>query len=111
MGVMFIDPGRLRTELVLEAAVTAADGAGGHTESWQEVATVFAHVEPVRATNFFGAGQAHEEVTHRVTLRFRDDVASGMRFVKEGRVLEIVTVRDADETGRYLVCRVREEGR
>ncbi|MCT7376067.1 phage head closure protein [Chelativorans salis] len=111
MGIMFIDPGRLRTELMLEAAVTTADGAGGHTEDWQVVATVFADVEPVGEASRFGAGQAHETVTHRVTLRFREDVASGMRFVRDGRVLDIVTVRDADETGRYLVCRAREEGR
>lgn len=110
-GVVFLDPGRLRTELALQTAATPPDGAGGHTEDWQEVATVFALVEPVGAASHFAAGQAHEEATHRVTLRFREDVASGMRFLKAGRALHIVTVRDADGTGRYLVCRVREEGR
>jgi SPP1 family predicted phage head-tail adaptor len=37
-------------------------------------------------------------------------VASGMRFTRAGRIFDIVTVHDPDETGRYLVCRVKEKG-
>ncbi|WP_274424866.1 phage head closure protein [Chelativorans sp. YIM 93263] len=111
MNMLFIDPGRFRTELILQEAEIAEDGVGGHTEIWQEVATLFAQLEPVRASSRFGAGQEHETVTHRVTLRHRADVRSGMRLLRKGRVLEITNVRDADETGRYLVCHVREEGR
>ena len=50
-------------------------------------------------------------MTHRITIRSRDDIRSGMRFVGQGRVFEIMTVHDPDETGRHLVCAVREEGR
>lgn len=110
MPALFIDPGRLRTELSLRAAAPVPDGMGGHTEEWSEVATVFALVEPVSASAGFAAGQTTETVTHRVTIRHRPDVASGMRFEKGGRILEIVTVHDPDESGRYLVCRTREKG-
>ena len=37
-------------------------------------------------------------------------VAAGMRFVRHARIFDIVTVHDPDDTGRYLVCRVRETG-
>ena len=67
-------------------------------------------VEPVRAMAAFGAGQSLETVSHRITLRFRSGVASGMRFVRGSRVFDIVTVHDPDETGRYLVCRAQEKG-
>lgn len=110
MGIEFIDPGALRTELVLEAAQLAGDGAGGHVETWHEVTRVWARLEPVSASARFGADQTLEEVTHRVTLRFREGVASGMRFFRQGRIFEIVTVHDPDETRRYLVCRTREKG-
>jgi SPP1 family predicted phage head-tail adaptor len=111
MNTVFMDPGRLRTELILQEAATTPDGMGGHTEEWREVTTLFALLEPFGAQSRFAAAQHHEIATHRVTLRFRDDVRSGMRFLRGERALEIVTVEDADETGRYLVCRVREEGR
>lgn len=110
MNMLFMDPGRLRTELILQEAVTSPDGAGGFTQDWQEVATLFAHVEPLRADSQFGAGQHLESVTHRVTLRYRKGLRSGMRFLLQGRALEIITVQDADETGRYMICRVREKG-
>lgn len=107
----FIDPGAFRTELSLQQVVLADDGMGGHTEDWGEVATVFAQVVPVSAAMRFGAGQTLEEATHRLTLRFRAGLASGMRFVRGARNWDVLSVHDPDETGRYLVCRTREVGR
>ena len=106
----FIDPGTFRHELTLEAATLTPDGAGGHIESWSEAATIFARIEPVSADTGFAADRTLATVTHRVTLRHRAGVASGMRLKRLGRIFEILTVHDPDETGRYLVCRVREKG-
>jgi SPP1 family predicted phage head-tail adaptor len=111
MRAEFIDPGSLRTELALEQAELTPDGAGGHIENWVEIASVFARVQPQGSTAAFGAGQTIETVTHRITMRFRDDLRSGMRLRRGDRVFEIITLHDPDETGRYLVCRAREEGR
>ncbi len=110
MPTLFVDPGALRTELSLQAAVNAADGMGGLTQSWTEVATVFGQIAPQAQASTFGAGQTLETLTHRITMRHRAGVASGMRLARQGRVFEILTVHDPGETGRYLVCRVREEG-
>ena len=109
--VLMVNPGDLRTELGLEQMTPVPDGAGGFGESWTEIATLFARLEPVAARQTFGADQTLEEVTHRVTMRFRPDVASGMRLVQGTRTFLIVTVHDPDETGRYLVLRTRETGR
>lgn len=106
-----LDPGRLRTPLALEAMTPAPDGSGGFTESWAPVATLFARLEPIAAARRPGADQMLETVTHSVTLRARADLASGMRFTAGTRIFAIETVFDPDETGRFLVCRVREEGR
>ncbi len=108
---MRVDPGELRTELALEEASRTPDGAGGFTEAWTQIATVFARLQPIVVRERFGADQTIEEVTHRATIRHRPDVASGMRFVMGDRLLSILTVHDPDETGRYLVCRTREQGR
>lgn len=62
------------------------------------------------AKSRYGADQTLEKVTHRVTLRYREDLRSGMRLRKLGRLFDIVTVHDPDETGRYLVCAVTEAG-
>ena len=111
MPTLFIDPGALRNEMSLQARQTTPDGSGGFTEDWVETARVFARIEPVSADSYFGAGQKLETTSHRITMRYRADVASGMRLEKSGRVFSILTVSDPDESGRYLVCRTREEGR
>jgi SPP1 family predicted phage head-tail adaptor len=110
MRSVLLDPGALRNELRLEKAEAVADGLGGYSESWSEVAVLFGLVEPVAAVSVFRADQATETVTHRVTIRWRNDIRSGMRFRKGERVFDIITVFDPDETGRYLICRTREDG-
>lgn len=109
MMTTFIDPGRMRTEVSLEAATAVPDEAGGYDESWTEVAVLFAQVEPVGASARFAAAQMLEDVSHRITMRHRAGVVAGMRFRKGTRLFMIVTVHDPDETGRYLVCLVREQ--
>ena len=108
MGRTFVDPGTLRSRLMLQVATAVPDGLGGFSESWSDVATLFARVEPVSADSRFGAGQTLETVTHRITLRHRSDVEADMRFAAGSRLFRIVTVHDPDESGRYLVCRTRE---
>jgi len=110
MKLQFIDPGQLRTELRIEIAEVTPDGFGSHIKTWTEWAVVFGQIEPVNAHSYFGAGQEHERVTHKVLVRFREGLKSGMRLVTDGRHLYIVTIRDLDERGRYLLCQVREEG-
>lgn len=110
MRTEFIDPGAFRHELLLETATLTPDGAGGHVESWTEVSSIYARIEPVSAVSRFGADQTLETVTHRITLRHRQNIESGMRFRLRARIFAIVTIHDPDETRRYLVCQAREEG-
>ena len=107
---VLLDPGLLRNELVLQASTPVPDGLGGHSEVWNEVGLLFGMIEPVAANSIIVADQTLETVTHRITIRRREDVRSGMRLVKGPRVFAILTIHDPDETGRYLVCRVSEEG-
>jgi SPP1 family predicted phage head-tail adaptor len=110
MRSVLLDPGALRSELALQAATPLPDGLGGHTEAWSEIGSMFGMIEPVAAESVIGADQTLESVTHRVTIRKRDGIRSGMRFMKGARIFDILTIHDPDETGRYLICRVREEG-
>lgn len=109
MQTLFIDPGRLRNELALEHCVPVPDMIGGYAETWVEIASVFAMIEPISAKSEF-AGQPLETVTHRITIRHRSNIASGMRLRRQDRVFAVVTIHDPDDSGRYLVCLAREVG-
>jgi len=78
---------------------------------FEAVADVWARVEPLAADVEEVAGAGRVIVTHHVWLRFRADLAAGMRLVKGTRRFVVESVRDPDETGRLLLCRCREVGR
>jgi SPP1 family predicted phage head-tail adaptor len=47
-------------------------------------------------------------VTHRIWLRWRDDLVGGMRLRKGARLFVIRAFRDPDEAGRYALCDCEE---
>ena len=108
MRTLFVDPGSLRSELALEANTTVPDGLGGHAESWAEIATVFARIEPVSATSIFGADQTVETVTHRVTMRWRSGVGERHALREAGQDFRH---SDGSRSGRYRpLSRLPREG-
>jgi SPP1 family predicted phage head-tail adaptor len=104
-----MDAGLLNHEMTLEERVETPDGAGGFTTVWTATATIWARLEPLEPAREAWAGRDAAEQTHRITIRFRDDVKQGMRLRKLTRLFPVLSVQDPDETGRYLVCRTREE--
>lgn len=103
-----IDPGRLRTRLLLEEPADQPDGQGGSIPGWQPVEALWAALEPLDARREEVAAAMRQAAAYRVTLRYNDAVRAGMRFLWDDRKLLIRTVTDADETGRYLTCTCEE---
>ena len=108
MRLTFIDPGQLTVRLDLESAVELPDGQGGVTLSHAVESSHWGRIEPVSAAREELGHVDRQTATHRVWVRRAAAVAAGKRFRKGGRVFEILTVRDPDERGRYLVCQVKE---
>ncbi|MET3649611.1 phage head closure protein [Phyllobacterium ifriqiyense] len=111
MATLFIDPGSLNQELLLEKSSVLAGEAGELEESWGEIANLWAQIEPVGPGVRLLGEQQLAELSHRITLRHRADISTSMHFRKGVRIFQILTLYDPDETGRYLVARVSEEGR
>lgn len=111
MGLIDFDPGQLTARLRLERPVESPDGQGGAVVGLEAVAELWARIESLAADVEELAGAGRVIVSHHIWLRFRTDVAAGMRLAKGTRRFAIESVRDPDETGRYLVCRCREERR
>jgi SPP1 family predicted phage head-tail adaptor len=103
------DPGWLRHRVTIEIAEAAPDAAGGETVSWSPFATVWARIEPTGEREEVVADHLAGVVTHRVTIRWRDDIVGGMRIAYRGRLFRVLTVHDPEETQRYLVARAAEE--
>lgn len=94
--------GKLRHRVTIQQLVKADDGYGGIVETWQDVATVWATVEPLRGSERYRAQQVQSELTHKVTMRYRPGVKPQMRLLYGDRVLEIEAVIDVEERHRWL---------
>jgi SPP1 family predicted phage head-tail adaptor len=97
--------GALKHRVALQQAVRSADGGGGFTETWQNLATapeVYAAIVPLSGGEQLRFHQLEAAVTHRITIRYRTDITPAMRIVKDGTVYDIISALDRNGEGIYL---------
>jgi head-tail adaptor len=105
---------RLTRPLVLEAQARSSDGAGGFTETWSTLGTLWAEVAPGSGRDVAGVEVTLASVPLRITVRgARVGSAArplaGQRFRDGARYFPILAVSERDAGGRYLICYAREE--
>ena len=98
----------LRRRLALEREEVSGDEAGGATRVWTPAGAAFAAVEAVRRGEQVERERNVGAVTHKVTVRWRADVARNVRFV-DGAVRYRVLATEADDARRWLTCLCAEE--
>ena len=99
---------RLRCRLTLQQPNNSADGAGGLTRGWSDVVTLWAAVEPLHGHERLEANKLASAVTHRVTIRYRSDVAAHKRFLMDGRAFNIRAVLNREERDALMEILVQE---
>ncbi|CAN7478058.1 phage head closure protein [Pararhizobium sp. LjRoot235] len=110
MRATTLDPGQLSARLTLEIREDVSDGQGGIVSGFAPVASLWARIEPVSVKQEERGAEEIFAVTHRLWIRFRDDLATGMRFRKGLRIFVVRAFYDPDEMRRYLICQCTEEG-
>lgn len=105
-----ITAGRLRHRVSLQAKVATRDpDTGAPLVTWQELAKVWAAIEPLSAREFIAAQATRSEVTARIVIRYRGDVVATMRAVHGARIYNIAGVlADKDSGLEYLTLPVSE---
>lgn len=104
----------LNRRVTLEESVGVADGAGGFTQAWAPLGTLWASIKAGSGRERFVAGVTRSSVPHQVTVRAARVGASDrpkpdQRFREGERVFRILAVAESDAQGRYLVCHTVEE--
>jgi head-tail adaptor len=104
----------LNRALVLEGAVRSPDGAGGFTEAWTVLGTLWAEVVPGSGSDVLGEERMLSAVPYRVTVRGApvgspSRPKAGQRLREGTRLFLIQAVTERDPQGRYLTCFAREE--
>ncbi len=107
-------PPKLTRSLVLEEAVRLPDGAGGYTENWTQLGTLWAELQMRNGRETSGEGGAMSLTGYRVVIRSAAFGApsrpvAGQRFRDGTRIFKIHAVGEFGGDGRYLTCFVQEE--
>jgi len=107
-------PPILNERLALEDKQTVSDGAGGSTETWVVLGTVWASLSPLKGT--FVAGETDVLARQNTTVVVRGAARSspqrpkpGQRFRKDDRCFDIISVHELGSGGLYLSCACREQ--
>lgn len=104
----------LNRALVLEGAENVADGAGGFSEAWVPLGTLWAEVVAGSGRDVPGVEVTLSSVPYRITVRGAPQGAPSrpkpdQRFREGTRHFRIVAVTERDLQGHYLLCFAREE--
>lgn len=94
--------GQLKDRITIQNYVRTPDGYGGYDETWQDIATVWANIKPLRGREFFQAQQIQSEITHKITIRYRNDIDKTCRVKYNSKTFDIKSIIDIDNKHRFL---------
>lgn len=76
---------RLNKRVTIKQLTTTTDEYGQPVDTWTDVATVWAAIEPLRGREYFAAMAEQVDVTTRIRIRYRDGIDRTM-IVQYGNV-------------------------
>lgn len=98
--------GRLNKRITLRRAVYEDDGFSSQgSETWSDLATVWAEAKPVRDSEKLAAGQTLATIAYRFRIRISSTVADlgpQDRLLFKGREFEIHGVKPSGDRDEYL---------
>lgn len=102
--------GALRHRITIQTASTIADDYGDVVDGYVDLyADIPAEVLPMNGAQRERLGVTENDVTHKVTIRYRTGIVPSQRVMFDSRALDIESVINVRERDRVLelVCRER----
>lgn len=100
--------GTLKDRVTLQRYTADADPTWGITPGWTGIGELWADVTPTGGSEKPADQGVQTTVTHRISIRYRDDITTKDRMLYRGRVLELLSVIDVNGARRELLIEARE---
>ena len=94
--------GLLRERVTLQVKTTATDVGPGKSVTWGPLATVWAHVQPLKSGEVIQAMAMGSAVSYTVRIRYRTDVTPANRLRWDRKTLQIHSVVRVDGKTEFL---------
>ncbi len=94
--------GELNRRVRLQQRNISQDSFGERTQSWSDVMTVWAAIEPLAGRELEVAQKISSEVTHRITVRYQAQLTdtravAGLRALYKSRIFNLQAALNEDE--------------
>ena len=107
-----IDPGKMRHRVTFQSFAGAVDSFGdplqGDDSQWEDVATLWAAIDPVSGKEFYAAQQSQSTVSHKVRCRYQSGLTTAMRIKYGRRLFKILSIIDWEERHESLLIMCQE---
>lgn len=103
-----ISPGDLRHKIIIQKLENIQDTFGQPIESWSDIYTVWASIDPLVGKQYFAAETITHELTHKIRMRFKTGITPDMRVQFGSRYFQIVSVINYQERNIELQLMCRE---
>lgn len=97
--------GSMREQVTIKQFTTTTSTATGEqTDTWADLATVWAKVEPLMGRERYLAQAIDATLTYRVAMRYRSGLTPKMRIVWASKTLEIHSVSNEGALDRFSIA-------
>lgn len=103
-----MEAGTLNKRIKIQAATKVADGMGGFTETFSTIATVFAAIWPLSATETVQSMQTGATISHRIRIRYRSVLRPSWRLKFGEKFYNIVSIINPNMKNEYLDLMCKE---
>lgn len=94
--------GAMRHRVVIQNRMKTDDSFGQEPQTWLDVLSCYAQIEPVSGMSQLAAAAQQSSVSHSIFIRFRNGINARQRVVFGSRIFEIDAAINIDERSVYL---------
>jgi SPP1 family predicted phage head-tail adaptor len=98
----------LRNRITLQQKLITKDPEGIPMETWQDIVTIWAAVEPLRGREYFQAATVQSQNMIRFTTRYRKGITSEMRILYDSKSYDIQSIIDVNGRHQQLELMAKE---
>lgn len=102
--------GMLNQRITVQGVVRISDGGGGYEETWANIVTCWAQVQPLAGLERLTAAQQESTTDYRVTIRWREGLTAEMRVLWRGYRLDVNAIADAGPQAGFIALDCRSMG-
>jgi SPP1 family predicted phage head-tail adaptor len=94
--------------VTFQESIETDDGGGGKIQSWVDLFTTEAHVQPVKSSEYVSAQQLTNPINHEVYYPYQKGVKGHMRALYDEQTLELRS-NPLDQGGMGEIMMVKAE--